>query len=137
MIQLAYISSTRGLLAVDDMANLLVASRERNGHRGITGVLLYKGGNVLQVLEGEASRVLALFEVIQKDRRHTGVIKLYQKSIQLRDFSEWTMGFQDLGAEGVRHLPGFNEFLNHDFDMQSIKPSAAARLLGCFKSSMR
>lgn len=44
MIQLAYVSSTRGLLNADDIANILIASREKNESRGITGMLLYKGG---------------------------------------------------------------------------------------------
>ena len=137
MIQLAYVSSTRGLLIADDIVNILVASREKNGNCGITGMLLYKGGNVLQILEGKEAQVLPLFEVIQKDERHSGIIKLYQKNIEARDFPEWTMGFHDLSAEGARQLRGFSEILDSDFDMHTIKPSAAAKLLSCFKSGIR
>ncbi len=139
MIQLAYVSSTRGLLIADDIVNILVASREKNGNRGITGMLLYKGGNVLQILEGEEAQVIPLFEVIQKDERHSGVIKLYQKNIEVRDFPEWTMGFNDLSAsaEGARQLLGFSEILDSDFDMLTIKPSSAAKLLSHFKSGIR
>ena len=53
MIPLAYVSSTCGLLTVDDIVNTLAASREKNGKQGITGMLLYKDGNVLQILEGD------------------------------------------------------------------------------------
>ena len=137
MIQLAYVSSTKGLLTADEIAKILVGSREKNRKLGITGMLLYKGGNVLQVLEGEKEEVVALFEVIRKDERHGGVIKLYQKNIEERDFPEWTMGFHDLNAEGARRLEGFSEFLDSSFDMHAIKPSAAAKLLHCFKSGVR
>ncbi len=137
MIQLAYVSSTRGLLIADDIVKILVACHKKNGNRGITGMLLYKGGNVLQILEGEDAQVLPLFEMIQKDERHSGVIKLYQKNIEVRDFPEWTMGFHDLSADGSRQLRGFSKILDTDFDMHTIKPSAAAKLLNYFKSGIR
>jgi len=137
MIQLAYVSSTKGLLTVDAIEKILVVSREKNRKLGITGMLLYKGGNVLQVLEGEREGVVALFEVIRKDERHGGVIKLYQTNIKERDFPEWTMGFHELNAESARRLEGFSEFLDPGFDMHAIKPSAAAKLLNCFKSGIR
>ena len=137
MIQLAYISSTRGLLTADDIAKILVGSREKNHRRGITGMLLYKGGNVLQIVEGETEEVIALFEVIRKDERHSGVIKLYQRNIAERDFPEWTMGFHDLNAESVRNLEGFSEFLDPNFDVLTLTPSSAARLLYSFKSGIR
>jgi hypothetical protein len=137
MIQLAYVSSTKGLLPADEIAGILVKSREKNHKRGITGMLLYKGGNVLQVIEGEKEAVLALFEVIRLDERHGGVIKLYQKDIAERDFPEWTMGFHDLNADSARNLEGFSEFFDPNFDIHAIKPSAAARLLNHFKSGLR
>ncbi len=137
MIQLAYISSTRGLLTADDIAKILVGSRERNHQRGITGMLLYKGGNVLQILEGKPEQVIALFEVIRQDERHSGVIKLYQRNIAERDFPEWTMGFHDLNADGARNLEGYSEFLDPNFDVLTLTPSKAAKLLNAFKNAIR
>jgi hypothetical protein len=137
MIQIAYVSSTRGLLTADEMTDLLVTSRARNHAHAITGVLLYKGGNVLQVIEGDESDVLTLYSSIEKDRRHTGVIKIYQKNIVSRDFSEWTMAFHDLNAPHARELEGFSGILDANFDMRSISPSSAARLLGAFKADIR
>jgi hypothetical protein len=137
MIQLAYVSSTKGLLTVDEIEKILVGSREKNRKLGITGMLLYKGGNVLQVLEGEKEEVVALFEVIRKDERHGGIIQLYQRNIKEGDFPEWTMGFHELNTENARRLEGFSEFLDPRFDMHAIKPSAAAILLNCFKSGVR
>lgn len=137
MIQIAYLSSTLGLLTPADIADILNASREKNGQRGITGMLLYKGGNVIQVLEGEEAQVLPLFATIQKDPRHKGVMKLYQKNVAARDFPEWTMGFHDLSAMDARQLEGFSKILDADFDMQTIQPSTAAKLLNSFKTGVR
>ena len=137
MIQLAYVSSTSGLLKADDIVNILIASREKNENRAITGMLLYKDGNVLQILEGDESQVIQLFEIIKKDERHRGIIKLYQKSIEARDFPEWTMGFHHLSAEDARQLVGFSEIFDPAFDMRAIKPSTAAELLKSFKSGFR
>jgi len=92
---------------------------------------------VLQILEGEEAQVLSLFQVIQKDTRHSGILKLYQVPITARDFPEWTMGFHDLGAEDARRLDGFSEVLDRSFDISTIKPSAAAQLLRSFKSAVR
>src|SRR3954470_1590920 len=109
MIQLAYLSSTASLLSRDELTQLLVRSRANNGKHNITGMLLYKDGNVLQVLEGDRAEVLSLFQKTGKDPRHRGVIRLYEKEVKERDFPEWTMGFHDLNSEEVRSLPGFSD----------------------------
>lgn len=137
MIQLAYVSSSRGLFSSADIASILAVSRERNRKLGITGMLLYKSGNILQVLEGERDAVRGLFEKICRDPRHGGVIKLYEYEKAERDFPEWSMGFHDLEAEDLRAMEGVSEFFDPQFDMNTIKPSAAARLLSSFKASIR
>ena len=137
MIQIAYVSSTRELLSAEDIAQILSKSRENNGRRGITGMLLYKGGNVLQVLEGEKEALAQLFQKISQDERHHRVMKLYEKAISEREFPAWSMGFHDLDAEGARHLEGYSEFMDPKFDMSSIKPTAASKLMGLFRQGMR
>ena len=137
MIQLAYASTTKGRLGPMEIVDILLVSRERNGKRGITGMLLYKNGTVLQVLEGEKEDVVALFEVIRKDGRHGDVIELYQRDITEREFPNWTMGFHDLNAESVRGLKGVNEFLDPAVEMHTLKPTSAAKLLNYFKTHVR
>jgi len=137
MIQLAYLSSTRTLLSAEELADLLVVSRRNNLQRDITGLLLYKGRNVLQVLEGERDDVLRLFQTIEKDERHFGVIRLYEKQIVEREFSRWTMAFQDLNGDGARFLEGYDEFLNPGFDLRGIKPTEATKLMNIFKAAFR
>lgn len=137
MIQLAYVSSTRGLLHREDIVDILEVSRRKNKLAGITGMLLYKDGSVLQILEGEPEKVRHLYSVIQKDHRHGSVIRLYEKEVSERDFPEWSMGFSDLNSEEAKRLDGFSEILDPKFDMHEIKPSAAEKLLRAFKSGFR
>ena len=137
MIQLAYLSSTPTLLSPDDIAQILLTSRENNRKRGITGILLYCDGDVLQVLEGAEETVQKLFEVIQKDTRHRRVIRLYEKPIEQRDFAEWTMGFRDLKAEGATYLEGYNDILGRDFELASATPSGVQKMLSVFKAGLR
>lgn len=137
LIQLAYVSSSAGLLTLDEIAAILIKSREKNAALGITGMLLYRGGNILQVIEGEDEKVLKLFEIIKMDERHRGVIQLYKKSITERDFPDWQMGFHDLDAEAATHLEGFVDVFGTDFDLHALKASQAAKLIDSFKKSIR
>ncbi len=100
-------------------------------------MLLYKNGNVLQVIEGAGKEVRELFDVINGDERHYGVLKLYERAIEEREFPEWVMGFSDLNEGEARHLEGFSEFLDPEFDIQQLKPSSAMKLLSTFKKGIR
>ena len=96
MIQLVYLSSTRWLLAAADIASILEASLRNNARDNITGILLYRSGSVLQMLEGDAELVHRLYEVIKRDTRHHRITLLYDIPIAERDFAGWSMAYHDL-----------------------------------------
>ena len=100
-------------------------------------MLLYKGGNILQILEGPPEAVEALFARIEMDSRHSGVIRLYRKDIEQRDFPEWSMGFRDLDSTESQALAGYSEFLDPSFDVRTLKPSQAVKMLSLFKENQR
>lgn len=137
LIQLAYVSSSAGLLTLDEIAAILLKSREKNARLAITGMLLYRSGNILQVIEGESEIILKLFAVIKLDERHRGIIQLYKKPITERDFPDWTMGFYDLKAEAATYLEGFVDVFGPNFDLQTLKASDAAKLIAFFKKGIR
>ncbi len=62
-----------------------------NPNRGITGVLISHSGWFLQVLEGSAVNVNALFKVIENDQRHSDFLLLRFLAVEARDFSDWSM----------------------------------------------
>ena len=135
MIQMAYLSSTPVLLGHDAIAEILVRSRINNERAGITGLLVYRDGSVLQFLEGEPDAVRSLFTRISSDPRHRGVIRLYEKEITQRDFPEWTMGFSALEDDPLKDLEGYDEVLERDFDLSRISSASAQKLLRVFKAA--
>lgn len=138
MHALIYVSSAVRPLSRDELVVLLVTCRENNARMGITGMLLYKEGNFMQVLEGEEPAVRALYEKIRTDPRHTGEILLWQGPLEGRQFGEWSMGFQDLDSEEARSTPGYSEFLNTTLSSDEFagNPSRQRQLLLTFKRTM-
>ena len=91
---------------------MLERSRENSTRLGITGMLLYKGGNLMQVLEGDEATVRALYARIEADTRHKGLIVLMEGRRDSREFPDWSMAFRDLDAAETQAAPGYDEFLN-------------------------
>ena len=55
---------------------IVETSVRRNGEDGITGMLLYAGGNIMQVLEGDEAAVRRTYERIGRDPRHRNIMLL-------------------------------------------------------------
>ena len=138
MFSLVYVSSAVTPFSPAELADLLSISHKNNASLGITGMLLYKDGNVMQVLEGEQTAVLDLYSKIRRDPRHRGVLTLLQGPVEERQFPAWSMGFRDLRAGDVDATPGYSEFLNTPLTGKefSSDPTRCQRLLLTFKKSM-
>jgi len=80
----------------DSIGNILEAALRHNPRHDITGMMLYSGGDVLQVLEGPKNPVLDLFEKIKLDARHTEVFTVLNEPLAARHFPQWTMGYKKL-----------------------------------------
>ncbi len=132
MFQLAYFSTASAGRTASDLAPILLASRRNNLRRAITGMLVCNKGNYLQMLEGERNSVTALFDVIQQDRRHTGVTIIFQQPTVLRDFPDWTMGFHDLDSQPPLR-GGYSDFLRANLDLGDLQPSGALALFHLLK----
>lgn len=138
MFFLVYVSSAVNQFSKDELLDLLEKSRVNNASLSITGMLLYKDGNFMQILEGEKEAVLALRDRISRDPRHKGILSLLQGALAERQFPEWTMGFRDLNSAELSAAPGFNEFMNTPLTGAefSADPSRAHKLLLTFKRTM-
>lgn len=135
---LTYASTAAQDLSKADLNELLAQCRKNNAELGITGMLLYKGGNFMQVLEGEESTVRSLYAKIGGDPRHKGEILLQQSIQEERQFPGWSMGYRDLESQEARSIPGYSEFLNTPLTGQefSADPGRAQKLLLSFKRNM-
>lgn len=101
---IVYVSSSSGLLTDDELARLLTLSQRNNRAQGITGVLLYLNGCIIQVLEGPQERVKALYAVITRDPQHSQVTKLFSGPIAHRSFADWSMGYKTMSVRELDHL---------------------------------
>ncbi len=136
---LIYVSSAVKPFTQNELVELLTKSRESNTKVGITGLLLYKNGNFMQLLEGEEETIQTLHKKIAEDERHKGLITLLQGPLQERGFPDWSMCFYDLASPDVHSIPGYNEFLNTPLTDESFSadPTRCQRLLRMFKQKAK
>jgi hypothetical protein len=91
MRQFVYISTATADLSQVDIADILEASARNNPEREITGFLVFNGRNFLQLVEGPEASLLALMADINRDPRHSGVVRLEDNPITDRACKNWTM----------------------------------------------
>lgn len=92
--RILYISTSKGALSEQTLADILRVSRANNATAGLTGLLLVGGKRCLQALEGPPDAVAATFERIRKDDRHFAIVKLDDRQVEARSFGQWAMGYQ-------------------------------------------
>ena len=107
MIHIIYISRAVRPLSDEDLQALLSQCRRDNAQHNVTGILFYSHGNIAQLIEGETETLEPLFEKISRDGRHSNVMKLVEKPISVRSFSDWSMAFHPLEPMGFETLQGF------------------------------
>ncbi|MEJ8283366.1 MULTISPECIES: BLUF domain-containing protein [Curtobacterium] len=130
LLSLVYMSAADEPFDQDRLDALLEHARARNGASGLSGLLVYKDGRFMQLLEGPEAAVLETYQRIIEDPRHTDVGLLVEERIHTPRFGEWTMAF-DRGHEAA--LPdGFDTFLT-DGD-RSADTSKARALLRWFRT---
>jgi hypothetical protein len=134
MFHLIYMSTARASFSVDDLKALLEVSRRNNTAAGITGLLLYKDGHFLQVLEGERADVERVFAKILLDPRHNQVIEFFRETILEREFGDWSMAFRDLTLDAQGYLDGFNDLLNANWADRSQFPAKVRAFMRMFVS---
>jgi hypothetical protein len=127
------------LFSYEQLVVLLNTSRKNNAPLGITGLLLNKEGNFMQILEGPERAVRELAAKISKDPRHRGIITLLESYSEQRQFADWKMGFKNLKAIEAKSIEGYSEFLNTPLNSRDFvkDPSLAQRLLLGFKNNLR
>ena len=101
---IAYISSTTGTLLNEELERLLVDARSFNESVGVTGVLVYNGTSFFQYFEGVTFACERVFERIRGSSRHHSVHTLVDHPVQVRYFSNWTMGFSKASSSELLAL---------------------------------
>jgi hypothetical protein len=138
MYVLVYVSSESFRISDQDLEELLRQSRHDNLVADITGLLLFKDGNFMQLLEGTEMAVRSTFEKIKIDGRHRSVRILMEEETAHREFGDWSMGFKKLVDQTPPELDGYSDFLDVPLtsDQFIADPSKSLRFLQIFKKSV-
>ncbi len=131
MFHIIYMSSATVPFSPADLQSLLAVSRKNNAVSKVTGLLIYKDGNFLQVLEGEQTVIDKLYFKISLDPRHGHILAFFKEEIPKREFPDWSMAFRDLNIDTESSPEGFNEILNNnctDLTQLSGKVRAFAKM---------
>jgi hypothetical protein len=106
----------------DELVVLLDNSRKTNHSRGVTGLLLHKDGNWMQVLEGPAEQVREVFSRIRRDPRHHSITVVTEDAVDERLFTDWSMGFRKLSDPALLAREGYSAFMNRAYDGHRFRP---------------
>lgn len=115
---------------------ILGHSKKNNPTKGITGVLMFRAGIFLQLLEGPEQEVTSLFKKIEKDPRHHHVIELFHGK-NSRIFNEWSMGYReltDLDVKMINEILSWNKLINAAKDIDN---NLILHMLERFKNALK
>ncbi|MEG9248457.1 BLUF domain-containing protein [Arthrobacter sp. Soc17.1.1.1] len=117
---IVYSSTANHPLSDTDLAALLTTSRRNNARVDVTGLLLYRQGRFLQVLEGPEAGVRDRFRMIESDARHTDVRVLVEDRSMQRQFPDWTMAYEPITTAMAADIPGYGRSFD---DMAGVSRS--------------
>jgi hypothetical protein len=120
LVQMVYISRASMPIASNggeigpEVAKILRKSRINNRAKNIVGALYFGNGYFFQCLEGDESTLMALYETLKKDTRHTDLQIISMNTINARSFGDWEM----------KYLPAEQEVnkLLRSFGMSAFEP---------------
>jgi len=123
--QLIYTSSATPALDDFTLREVAQTSSINNHELGITGLLLFHDGSIMQVLEGDEMSVCTLYGKVKRDPRHTGCMVLSARIADRREFSDWFMGYKNVSGL----FDGDALFSLTKDNLESIMPSSPSQEL--------
>ena len=128
MLSVVYTSRATGEFDDADLATLLMNSRANNRRLGLTGFLLHRDGQFLQLLEGPAEVVRDRLRIIELDPRHADVAVLLDEDEPRRQFPAWSMGYETVTDTLAEDIPGYRTLFD-DIDTSPAATQPAVRQL--------
>ncbi len=109
LYHILYKSQAIKLITIDQLKDILFVSRKKNAIKSITGILLFKEGKFMQLLEGGRSDVNNIYASILKDPRHKNIQLLSHGTLKQRNFPNWSMGLCYVNKCDFEDMPGFRD----------------------------
>ena len=100
--QLVYVSNRKPNCTPEEIERILDSCKKNNPPLNITGVLLYSDTKFIQLVEGEAKTIMALYDKIKKDHRHSAPIMISYNPIREKSFPSWHMGTRDISKSDIQ-----------------------------------
>jgi hypothetical protein len=112
---LVYISNRKSNCTPDEIAKILSACVRNNKELDITGVLLYSESKFVQYLEGEYKSIMALYDKIKLDNRHSNAVLISNGIINNRTFPSWQMGYKKVDLNSIEFNTALSEEERKEF----------------------
>lgn len=91
--QVIYRSQAHQAQDQHEILDILRKSQINNQRKQISGLLVFRDGQYLQLLEGPTAAVDALFAVISQDPRHHDIQVIDQRLVESLLMPTWAMGY--------------------------------------------
>lgn len=126
LIRTIYVSRASSPMPLE-LKEILAVSRKNNPLLGIGGALCFLDGVYLQLLEGEAVAVDALYRKIETDPRHTDIKMLVHEPIAQREYPKWSMALLTWNEETKAIFKLFNP--SSERDAHAADPASVVVLM--------
>jgi hypothetical protein len=126
LIHVIYVSAAAPETSEHDTAEFLKEARKSNRKNDVSGMMLYVGGCLLLLLEGEAPKVEAAFQEIAVPKRELRAI--HREPVAEREFPDWIMGFEAVAPAEVARLLGEPSVPDFVSRVSHIDPRSAKTL---------
>lgn len=133
--RIIYYSRPHGSFTHSDTLAVLEAARANNARMAVTGLLGFRPGLFVQVLEGERETVAELFAKIATDPRHHEVRLVGMAPIESRQFSSWSMGYISLHQASRERILKYSA--SGEFDPSKLSAQQVSAILADFDQSQR
>jgi hypothetical protein len=120
LYELIYVSVATAELSPADLKSLLDEVRPKNAQRDVSGLLVYRHGEFMQLLEGGKEEIFGVYRKVANDPRHRQVNLLWSGPIAERAFAGWEMAFIGPDDLANRKTAGYSDFLEQDFSALSL-----------------
>src|ERR1700691_3154083 len=127
LIHVIYLGAASPDLSEHDTVKFLNEARKANRTNDISGLMLYVGGCLMLLLEGEAANIDTASRAILSDEREMRMI--LREPISEREFPEWIMGFETVESIEAARLLGEPLLFNSASRVAHIESNSAKTLL--------
>lgn len=129
LYKIMYISSATQNMSAEQLETMMIKSRDKNSFFDVTGYMVYHEGNIIQLLEGNRTRVEYIYNTIRLDSRHQGIIELCATEIEKRAFADWQMGFKNVDRQQIEKVNTVEDLFQGELSRSQLEQFCSRAVL--------